>query len=113
MAKILVVQLQTELLTSDLLEIALQELEAISSDARLVLQAKSEQAEDNRYINAEFESTDVADLWHEIEKKLFLQNPRGSELKKGTIVVCYGDSGWDHYLLLHHFDPSAELDDLF
>ena len=36
----------------------------------------------------------------------------GTLLKAASMAMCEGESGWDNFRLLHHFDPEIELDTL-
>ena len=113
MTKILAVQLQPELLAGDASDIVIRELETLANDEGLVSQVKFIHGEDNgKYINVEFECSDVVRLWNAIKEQLFTRNPMGSIFKNGAVVVCQGDSGWDDYLLLHHYDSSVQLDEV-
>src|SRR5690349_5923195 len=51
------------------------------------------------YINIGLKAVDLSRLWGEVQRLL----GENSDLANAAIVTCQGDSGWDDYLLLHHF----------
>jgi hypothetical protein len=56
------------------------------------------------YLNFSFGASDVADLWRHIRSRVFAEF--GHCLEASSIVICEGESGWDDYHLLHHFDDT-------
>ncbi|MGH7176392.1 MAG: hypothetical protein ACREJC_03335, partial [Tepidisphaeraceae bacterium] len=64
--------------------------------------------ERGRYIDVSFETRSLQKLWIRVRKVL----KEDSTLARCSIVVCEGSSGWDDYLLLHHFDSRQKLDKL-
>jgi len=64
--------------------------------------------DDGFYANVKFQSHNIYFLWPSICHRLM--QIQGFEMN--TIVVCEGNSGWDDYLLLHHFDPNQKLDEI-
>ncbi len=64
--------------------------------------------DNGRYINVTWSTRDYTTLWETLQKKL----EQNQQLSQCSIVCCEGKHGWDDYLLLHHFDPTQQLDDL-
>lgn len=60
------------------------------------------------YINIDFRPTDIGPLWTAVREQV-----RADPLLAACVIVCCeGASGWDDYLLLHHFDPAEPLDEV-
>lgn len=59
------------------------------------------------HLNINCTTEDLATLWAHLKKGLYECD---SVLQNASIVVCEGESGWDDYLLLHHYDEDEELD---
>jgi hypothetical protein len=57
-----------------------------------------------RYLNFKYATDDLNGLWVVIRREALEFSAIGPELKRSTIIVCEGKSGWDDYRLLHHFD---------
>lgn len=66
---------------------------------------------DGRYINILFEIDSPA---HAVALVLpFLEHSTlGPQITSSTILTTEGDAGWDDFFLLHHFDPTEELDEV-
>lgn len=64
--------------------------------------------DNGRYINFDFAVKEPKIFWDNL--KAFILND--SSVCNSSIVCCEGDSGWDDYYLLHHFDKSLELDEI-
>jgi len=62
--------------------------------------------DEGQYINVYLKAVDVRGVWLQVQR-LLSENP---EFASAAIVTCQGDSGWDDYLLLHHFNPAEPLD---
>jgi hypothetical protein len=83
--------------------------EAVAGLVRLdALVQVTEGEDDGRYVNIDFKATDLSGLWALVWAEL--QSVSG--LAEAAIVVCEGEYGWDDYLLLHHFNPKEQLDEL-
>jgi hypothetical protein len=67
--------------------------------------------DDGSYINIHFTAPDHAVAWSRLQE-LYDESDLGQQLTDSTIVTCEGESGWDDYLLLHHFDLEVEVDPL-
>ena len=81
---------------------------AIAKDSALVRHHAFAQGHD--YHNFTFGTTRAADLWREIQRRLFDNPLFGGPTRKASIVVCSSESGWHDYLLLFHFDPAVKVD---
>ena len=113
MTRTLIVQLQQERLSDDLLNFAIHQLKQLESDLELSKAVKFVYGEkDGNYVNIEFESFDLRRLWDAIKKKLLHDDVVGGLLKKGAIVVCQGNSCWSDYLMLYHYDDLTEVDEI-
>jgi hypothetical protein len=87
----------------------LDTVEAVARLSRLAAGVKVTEGEDDgRYLNVNFKAADLSELWALIREEL--QSFPG--LAGAAIVVCEGEFGWDDYLLLHHFNPEEQLDQL-
>lgn len=67
-----------------------------------------EEKEGESYTSLNFKVTTPKMFWS--EKKVKFLNCLG--FPECSIVVCEGESGWDDYLLLYHFDSSEKCDDI-
>jgi hypothetical protein len=111
--KTLTVQIQPDLLTSIEAESIVQLLEGLAKKNPHVSSSHTSRDKDTgRYINVQFVSDDLHELWTTIRQALFIHNSASAEIKKATVIVCTGKSGWKDYLLLHHYDSSEHLDSL-
>jgi hypothetical protein len=72
----------------------------------------TEGADDGPYINATYSTTDTASLWATVRERVLDHAVLGPALRRSVIITCTGDSGWDDYRLLHHFDEAEPLDEL-
>ena len=78
-----------------------------------VLRSKLEEGDDDgAYVNLMFKTSDRARLWRAVERELYEHPLFGQLLGQSSMALCTGESGWDDYLLLHHFNPAFELDTL-
>jgi len=113
MLKTLTVQLKPELLGDRLSNKAVQLLEALANTQKLMSHFKVlKGAENEKYINVNFECVDLLNLWASIKESFLTKNPLSPMLKKGAIIICQGENGWEDYLLLYHYDASIQLDEL-
>lgn len=79
----------------------------------LVEKAHFDEGEDQgRYLNFNFDSNNARELWEEIQNVLYKKHSISKDLTRCSMVICSGESGWDDYLLLYHFDPNVALDNL-
>lgn len=68
----------------------------------------TEGLDDGRYLNFDIKTADLPELWRLVRAQVHLI----PGLAQAAIVVCEGEFGWDDYLLLHHFDPDEDLDEM-
>ncbi len=66
--------------------------------------------DDGRYVNISLDSETPDETWPKIKRSFVDSKLPGGELRIASIITMTGDSGWDDYLLLHHFDGSESLD---
>ncbi|TWU19186.1 hypothetical protein [Allorhodopirellula heiligendammensis] len=95
--------------------LALDELDILNVAKRLELEWVEECSatmgdDDGRYINIHIHSNSPAETWARIADLFLGTDFLSTEIRISSIVTVTGDAGWDDYLLLHHFDPSEELD---
>ncbi len=87
--------------------------EAIRQTEASVLRAKIEAGDDDGpYLNLMFKTTDLAQLWQVVQREMYGHPSFGELLRVSSMTLCTGETGWDDYLLLHHFNPAFELDTL-
>ena len=67
--------------------------------------------DDGAYLNLVFATADPATSWPTLREALLASTEFGAALMASSICMCTGESGWDDYLLLYHFDPTVPLDD--
>ena len=85
--------------------------EAISQNEPSVLRAKIEAGDDaGPYLNLMFKTSDLARLWEGVQLALDAHPTLGTLLRQSSMTLCTGETGWDDYLLLHHFNPAFALD---
>jgi len=111
-AKKLTVQIQPDLISATSAEAIVTILESLGKDLQLSGAHITRGNDSGKYINVELRSNDIPRLWKEIKQALFVDERAGSDVKRGTVVVCSGDAQWKDYLLLHHYDASQRLDSL-
>jgi len=87
--------------------------DAITHTEASVLRSKIEAGEDDGpYLNLMFKTSDLARLWRVVQVELYEHPKLGELLRSSSMTLCTGETGWDDYLLLHHFNPAFELDTL-
>ena len=111
--RVICIQFQPER-ASDLNPIAVAELlKIVGSNEPLVSQVQVTEGDaDGPYINATYSTTDPASLWAAVREQVLEHAVLGPALCRSVIITCMGDSGWDDYRLLHHFDEAEPLDEL-
>lgn len=109
MSKMLVVQIQPNLASSSSSDALAESIRRVADGQVLIRDGESQGDDDGPYINIVFRADDLAAGWSMI-KAAFGTSSIGSDLVRSTIVTCEGDCGWSDYKLLHHFDPTEELD---
>ncbi|OYW68757.1 MAG: hypothetical protein B7Z40_01635 [Bosea sp. 12-68-7] len=64
------------------------------------------------YINLMF-ATEMRKLfWHAFLAEFLGLDPHGQAIRNCCLAYCEGSRGWDDYLVLHHYDPTEQLDRL-
>ena len=87
--------------------------EALAQTEASVLRSKIEEGDDDGpYLNLMFKTADLARLWQVVQAELYGHPTLGTLLRQASMTLCTGETGWDDYLLLHHFNPAFELDTL-
>ena len=71
-----------------------------------------EGSDKQRYVNLVFETDQPGALWEMLRSVFYEDVKVGIALKTASMAMCEGESGWDDFRLLHHFDPEIELDTL-
>lgn len=86
---------------------------AITQTEASVLRSKIEEGDDDgAYLNLMFKTSDLARLWEVVQTELYGHPTLGELLRQSSMTLCTGETGWDDYGLLHHFNPAFELDTL-
>ncbi len=107
------IQVHPDLVPELDLQLLRAQVEAIGSSEPSVLRFKIDEGEDQgRYLNLAFKTTDRAALWRAVEARLYEHPQLGRLLRLSSMTLCTGDEGWDDYLVLHHFNPEIEPDDI-
>ena len=65
-----------------------------------------------RYVNLMFDTAQPSELW-ELLKSIFYEDSMvGPDMAHASLTLCEGDRGWDDCIVLHHFDPEVEIDQI-
>lgn len=87
--------------------------EALCQSEASVLRSKIEAGDDDGpFLNLMVKTDDLARLWPVIQRQLYAHPTLGDLLRQSSMTLCTGETGWDDYLLLHHFNPAFERDTL-
>jgi hypothetical protein len=105
--KSLLIQVQPQRVSALPVERVIAAFTAISSMPEVV-EHRFDHGDD--YLNFWFGASDVANLWRHIRSRVFAEF--GHCLESSSIVICKGESGWDDYHLLYHFDETIPRDAL-
>ena len=62
------------------------------------------------YFNFTFGTHDAAALWQVVERDIYGADRFGAYMRAASMAMCSSDEGWDHYLLLFHYDPAVKVD---
>jgi hypothetical protein len=108
--KILSIEIHTDKLSGEVRETAIRLLVAIANDKALA--ANAEVLRENEYLHVNFECFDVKSLWAAIYQRFISEDRKIEGLADKMIVVCQGDHDWDDYLLLYHYDPTEQIDQI-
>lgn len=90
-----------------------ERFDVITKSEPCVIRSRIEEGDDGgKYINFDFKTSDRAKLWGVVEKQFYGDPVLGELLRLSSMTVCTGDDGWEDYLLLYHFNPELELDEI-
>jgi len=64
------------------------------------------------YFNYTFGTPYAAELWDRIRAVVYDHADLGSHMRRASMAMCSSESGWDDYVLLHHFDPAVATSDI-
>jgi hypothetical protein len=65
-----------------------------------------------RWMNFQLKTRNLAALWSAVRKTVLADSEMGEALARSAMVLCQGEHEWDDYLVLHHFNPTEQLDTL-
>ena len=68
--------------------------------------------DDGDYLNFDFDTPHPAALWDQIQGAIYDASPFGQEVCQSSMAICTGRNGWEDYLLIHHWDPEEDLDEV-
>ncbi len=109
--RILIVQIQSDRIGAGESDRWVEALRSAADDAVLRFTGVNHGEDDGPYINVRFEAPDPIAAWAAL-RTTYKRPDVGREMASSTIATCEGEQGWDDYLLLHHFDPRVQLDEL-
>jgi len=88
-------------------------LKLVGDNERLVSRVQvTEGVDDGPYIDVTYSTPDPVSLWASVRERVLEHAALGPALRRSVLITCTGDSGWDDYRLLHHFDEAEPLDEL-
>ena len=88
--------------------------EHLGNTEATALRYRWEEGDDNgKFVNLAFKTSDRSALWAVVEAELYGHPVLGDLLGKASMALCTGDNGWDDYLLLYHFNPKFEVDEIY
>ena len=89
-----------------------REFQTIATDNPLVTAYRFSNGNDEgSYYNFDFDTSGPAALWGQIVASLFDSSAFGQSVRLASMAICTGHHGWEDYLLIHHWDPSEDLDE--
>ncbi len=68
--------------------------------------------DDGDYYNFDFDTPRPAALWDLIRAAVYEAPAFKESIYLSTMAICTGRHGWKDYLLIHHWDPSEDLDEV-
>ncbi|MCK1637946.1 hypothetical protein IVA95_10120 [Bradyrhizobium sp. 157] len=68
--------------------------------------------DEHAFINVMFETDYPKLFWKLLREKLDQADDFGLSMRATSIIICEGKSGWDDYLMLHHYDPGISREHL-
>jgi hypothetical protein len=108
--KNLVVQIHPNRVVDENINSALEVFQSVKN--RMESETIFDVEKQTEFVNIHFSSSDVKNLWRTLSPFFLGENDALKSIRKGTIVVCQGEVGWEDYLLLYHFDKTESLDQL-
>jgi hypothetical protein len=86
---------------------------AIAANSSLVAKHRFSNGNDNgEYFNFDFDTPSPAALWAQIGESIYDASAAGQMVREASMAICTGHNGWDDYLLIHHWDPAEDLDEV-
>jgi len=61
------------------------------------------------YLNFTFGTESAAALWGVIRARLYDDGALGPAMKAASMAMCSSETGWDDYVLLHHYDATVPI----
>jgi hypothetical protein len=108
----LCIQIQPDLAPGLSIDSVLSVAQKIAADKTLVDGIELCTGNDNGpYIDLLFNAVNRRSLWERLKRELY-EGKSAGPLAQASIVTCEGERGWADYLLLFHFDPSIERDEI-
>jgi hypothetical protein len=90
-----------------------REFQAIATDNPLVSGHRFRNGnDDGDYYNFDFDTPRPAALWEQIRAAVYDASAFGQSVHHSSMAICTGIHGWEDYLLIHHWDPAEDLDDV-
>ena len=113
MERTLQIQVQPGLAKSlDMIRVR-RELQAIATDNPLVTgHSFCNGKDDGDYYNFDFDTRRIEALWEQIRRTIYDASTFGQSVQLSSMAICTGHHGWEDYLLIHHWDPSVDLDEV-
>jgi hypothetical protein len=88
-----------------------QEFLAISELTSLVKHHAFNSGNDNGiYFNFTFGTTNAQALWSVILQRLYGAADFEAHMSRASMAMCSGESGWETYVQLFHYDPTVPVD---
>ena len=90
-----------------------REFHALATDNALVSAYRfSNGNDDGDYYNFDLDTPHPAALWDQIQAAIFEASSFGQQIRQSSMAICTGRNGWEDYLLIHHWDPDEDLDEV-
>lgn len=110
----LLVQVQLDLAPTLSLDELLTHCEAIASEVPDITEYQFEEGHENGpFLNLHFGTNDPISAWTHIRRAVFENDYFGQALKVASMAMCTGESGWNDYVLLYHYDPNVACVPIF
>jgi hypothetical protein len=90
-----------------------KEFEAIATENPLVAAHRFRNGtDDGDYYNFDFDTPRPSALWEQIRSTIYEAPAFGESVRLSSMAICTGHNGWEDYLLIHHWDPGEDLDEV-